>query len=37
MNMNQSKIRLRQWQRLTNKQLDEIVRHDIEYLFLKKI
>jgi hypothetical protein len=34
--MNQSKIRLRQWQRLTNEQLDEIVRHDIEYLFLKE-
>jgi hypothetical protein len=34
--MNQSKIRLRQSQRLTNKQLDKIVRHEIEYLFLKE-
>lgn len=36
MNVNQSKLRLRKWQSLTNKQLDEIVRYEVEYLFLKK-
>jgi hypothetical protein len=36
MNVNQSKLRVRKWQSLTNKQLDEIVRYEVEYLFLKK-
>jgi hypothetical protein len=36
MNINQSKLRLRQRQGLTNEQLDEIVRYEIEYLFLKE-
>jgi hypothetical protein len=36
MNINQSKLRLRQRQGLTNEQLDEYVRYEIEYLFLKE-